>query len=107
MRKGRRGNSRWAPFHLTCHPDSNSPPIPGGQAAVIARRLAAIAKDVDIPGQEGTRREIEKYCEHFETSLLDEFSGAYEAGDLEHMSVCLPPPCLPLVRSPLTRRTTR
>lgn len=59
------------------------------KAAVIARRLAAIAKDVDLPGQERARREIERYCEHFETSLLDEFSGAYEAGDLEHMSVSL------------------
>ncbi|KAI9230221.1 MAG: exocyst complex component Sec10-like protein [Piptocephalis tieghemiana] len=58
------------------------------KAAVIARRLAAIAKDVDLPGQERARREIERYCEHFETSLLDEFSGAYEAGDLEHMSLC-------------------
>ena len=59
------------------------------KAAVIARRLNAIAKEVDIPGTENARSNIEKYCEGLEKTLLAEFDQAYNQADKETMNVFL------------------
>lgn len=48
------------------------------RAAVVARRLNTIAKEIDIPGTEAARSSIEKYCENFEASLLATFDSVYE-----------------------------
>nr|CAG8602454.1 11762_t:CDS:10 [Entrophospora candida] len=55
------------------------------KAAVIARRLNAIAKDVDIPGAEAARERIEKYCEILEKELLEQFDRAYKERNLKTM----------------------
>jgi exocyst complex component 5 len=56
------------------------------KAAIIARRLNTIAKEIDLPGTEAARLNIEKYCEEFEKSLLVEFDSVYNAGDRETMN---------------------
>ena len=48
------------------------------RAAIVARRLNTIAKEIDIPGSEAARTNIEKYCENFEASLLTTFDKVYE-----------------------------
>ncbi|KAI8911500.1 exocyst complex component Sec10-like protein [Gorgonomyces haynaldii] len=56
------------------------------KAAIIARRLNAIAKEVDVPGTENARSNIEKYCENLEKSLLEAFDTAYSQGDIDTMN---------------------
>ncbi|KAI8805612.1 exocyst complex component Sec10-like protein [Cladochytrium replicatum] len=51
------------------------------KAAIIARRLSVIAKDVDLPGTEKARASIESYCEALEKRLLDAFDAAYREND--------------------------
>ncbi|KAJ8330382.1 hypothetical protein BDV3_003129 [Batrachochytrium dendrobatidis] len=58
-----------------------SEPDGGYKAAIIARRLNTIAKEVDIADTEAARANIEKYCENLEKSLLVEFDQAYSQGD--------------------------
>ncbi|KAL7748429.1 Exocyst complex component 5 [Sorochytrium milnesiophthora] len=58
------------------------------RAAVIARRLMQISREVDIPGTEQARLGIEKYCELLETDLLRTFQDAYEQNDVKAMSEC-------------------
>ncbi|CAG8436215.1 7102_t:CDS:10 [Funneliformis caledonium] len=58
------------------------------KAAIIARRLNAIAKEVDIPGGEFARSRIEKYCEDLEKELLEQFDKAYRRKDVKVMQHC-------------------
>ncbi|CAG8447345.1 10562_t:CDS:10 [Acaulospora colombiana] len=58
------------------------------KAAIIARRLNAIAKEVDIPGAEAARARIEKYCEVLEKELLEQFDRAYRRKDVTTMKGC-------------------
>ncbi|KAH9273107.1 hypothetical protein BASA83_004684 [Batrachochytrium salamandrivorans] len=51
------------------------------KAAIIARRLSTISKEVDISDTEVARANIEKYCEELEKSLLAEFDQAYSQED--------------------------
>jgi predicted DNA-binding protein len=60
------------------------------KAAVITRRLNSIAKDVELPETSSAKERIERYCEHLEQGLLHEFAEAYQAGDIEHVTACLP-----------------
>ncbi|CAG8660938.1 11228_t:CDS:2, partial [Paraglomus occultum] len=57
-------------------------------AAIIARRLNTVAKELDIPGAEAARTRIEKYCEVLEKELLDQFDRAYRKGDAKTMQHC-------------------
>ncbi|KAF7721082.1 Exocyst complex component 5 [Apophysomyces ossiformis] len=56
------------------------------KAAVIGRRLNAVAKEVDNDIQ--ARVAIEKFCEKFEKEMLEEFDRAYKDGDPRVMSHC-------------------
>ncbi|KAJ3045432.1 Exocyst complex component 5 [Rhizophlyctis rosea] len=58
------------------------------KAAITAKRLALIAKEVDIPGTESARMNIEKFCEETERGILDQFDAAYKVGDREVMNRC-------------------
>ncbi|KAH9245792.1 tyrosine-tRNA ligase, cytoplasmic [Batrachochytrium salamandrivorans] len=51
------------------------------KAAIIARRLSTISKEVDISDTEVHEPMIEKYCEELEKSLLAEFDQAYSQED--------------------------
>ncbi|OZJ07024.1 hypothetical protein BZG36_00227 [Bifiguratus adelaidae] len=56
------------------------------KAAVIARRLNAIIKDVSVPGK--ARSSIEKFCETFERDFLRDFDRAYKDYDPKAMAHC-------------------
>ncbi|KAG0169430.1 Exocyst complex component 5 [Apophysomyces sp. BC1034] len=56
------------------------------KAAIIGRRLNAVAKEVDTDVQ--ARIAIEKFCESFENEMLEEFDKAYKDGDPRIMSHC-------------------
>ncbi|KXS21231.1 exocyst complex component Sec10 [Gonapodya prolifera JEL478] len=58
------------------------------QVAIISRRLSAIAKEIDAPGTEKTRANIERYCEELEKTMLDSFDNAYRSGDVKGMAYC-------------------
>ncbi|KAJ3279781.1 Exocyst complex component 5 [Borealophlyctis nickersoniae] len=58
------------------------------KAAIIGKRLNAIAKEVDIPGTESARSNIEKFCEELEKSILEQFDSAYRRGDRDWMHRC-------------------
>ncbi|RKP09744.1 exocyst complex protein [Thamnocephalis sphaerospora] len=55
------------------------------KAAIIARRINAIAKDVSAEGSEKTKRAIERYCEVLENGFLENFEEAMHHGDLRGM----------------------
>lgn len=55
------------------------------KTAIIARRLNAVAKDVDNDAD--AKVAIEKFCESFEKEILEEFDKAYEEGDPRVMAV--------------------
>jgi hypothetical protein len=58
--------------------------------AVLARRLAAVAKEVEdpeVPKDVETRASIEKYCEKFENDMLKLFDRYYRKGDPKGMAV--------------------
>ncbi|KAL1919421.1 uncharacterized protein VTP21DRAFT_2114 [Calcarisporiella thermophila] len=61
---------------------------PDGQrkAAIIARRLNVISKDVGADGK--TKSAIEKFCEVLEKDLLEDFDRAYRRGDAKIMAHC-------------------
>ncbi|KAI9291546.1 exocyst complex component Sec10 [Neoconidiobolus thromboides FSU 785] len=63
---------------------------PDGQykAAIIARKLSNISKEIDFPGMEKTRITIEKYNENLEQDLLETFDQAYTNGDISTMASC-------------------
>ncbi|KAJ3272112.1 Exocyst complex component 5 [Terramyces sp. JEL0728] len=56
------------------------------KTAIIARRLNTIAKEIDIGGIDAARANIEKYCEHFEKSLLQKFDQVYSSADRDTMN---------------------
>ncbi|KAL4211157.1 exocyst complex component Sec10 [Rhizopus microsporus] len=56
------------------------------KAAVIARRLNAVSKEVDNDPE--ARRAIEKFCESFENEILQDFNKAYTEGDPRQMAHC-------------------
>ncbi|KAI8846204.1 exocyst complex component Sec10-like protein [Chytridium lagenaria] len=58
------------------------------KSAVIARRLAALAKELDAPGTEEARENIEKYCEELEQEILSRFDTAYKENDKAKMNFC-------------------
>ncbi|KAI8824861.1 exocyst complex component Sec10-like protein, partial [Fimicolochytrium jonesii] len=58
------------------------------KTATIVRRLSAVAKEVDIPGTEAARSNIESYAEHFEKELLERFDDAYRDFDRRVMNEC-------------------
>ncbi|KAI8893209.1 exocyst complex component Sec10-like protein [Globomyces pollinis-pini] len=55
------------------------------KAAIIARRLSTISKEIDVKGKENAKENVEKYCEGFEKSLLVKFDQAYENADRNGM----------------------
>ena len=58
------------------------------KVAVIARRLAILAKEVEtMEGGEETRASIDKYCERFEKDMLKLFDRYYRKGDPKMMAV--------------------
>ncbi|KAJ3131370.1 Exocyst complex component 5, partial [Irineochytrium annulatum] len=50
--------------------------------------LNALAKEVDIPGTELARVNIERYCEDLEKDILIQFDAAYRKGDKALMNRC-------------------
>ncbi|CDR99746.1 related to exocyst complex 100 kDa component [Sporisorium scitamineum] len=56
------------------------------KTAVIARRLAAISREVDVAGSEQTRDSIDRYCERFERDMLKLFDKFYRRSDPKMMS---------------------
>ncbi|KAN0063111.1 Exocyst complex component 5 [Thecaphora frezii] len=56
------------------------------KTAVIARRLAAISREVDVKGSEQTRDAIDRYCERFERDMLKLFDKFYRKSDPKMMS---------------------
>ncbi|CAE6391420.1 Exocyst complex component SEC10 [Rhizoctonia solani AG-1 IB] len=58
------------------------------QVAIILRRLSVVAKEVDVPGADTTRENIERYCEKFEKDMLRLFDRYYRKGDPKMMARC-------------------
>ncbi|KAH7343989.1 exocyst complex component Sec10 [Rhizoctonia solani] len=58
------------------------------QVAIILRRLNIVAKEVDVPGADTTRENIERYCEKFEKDMLRLFDRYYRKGDPKMMARC-------------------
>ncbi|PKI85075.1 Exocyst complex component 5 [Malassezia vespertilionis] len=56
------------------------------KAAMIARRLAAISREVDMPGSAATRDAVDAYCEQFERDMLKLFDKYYRRSDPKMMS---------------------
>ncbi|KAI0824698.1 exocyst complex protein [Trametes gibbosa] len=56
--------------------------------AVLLRRLATVAKEVDLPHSDKTRENIDRYCEKFEKDMLHLFDRAYRRGDPKMMHHC-------------------
>ncbi|KAI9013349.1 exocyst complex component Sec10-like protein [Phycomyces nitens] len=56
------------------------------KAAIIARRLSAVAKEVGTNDE--AKASIEKFCESFEKEMLEEFDTAYKDGDPRIMGHC-------------------
>lgn len=56
------------------------------KTAIIARRLAAISREVDVAGAEQTRDSIDRYCERFERDMLKLFDKFYRRSDPKMMS---------------------
>ncbi len=58
------------------------------KAAQTARRLQALANELDTPGTEVAKQKIAEYCQNLETSLLTSFDQAYRIGDIATMAAC-------------------
>ncbi|KAH9999826.1 exocyst complex component Sec10 [Russula vinacea] len=58
------------------------------QVAILLRRLATLAKEIDLPTAEKTRENIDRYCEKFETDMLRLFDRHYRKGDPKMMHHC-------------------
>jgi hypothetical protein len=56
------------------------------RTAVIARRLGAISREVDIAGSEQTRDTIDRFAERFERDMLKLFDRFYRKSDPKMMS---------------------
>ncbi|KAK0538566.1 Exocyst complex component 5 [Tilletia horrida] len=56
------------------------------KVAVIARRLQAISKEVDVEGSNKTQEAVDHYCERFERDMLKLFDKAYRESDPKRMS---------------------
>lgn len=56
------------------------------RTAVIARRLQAISREIDVPGADKTRDEIDAYCERFERDMLRIFDKYYRRSDPRMMA---------------------
>ena len=56
------------------------------KTAIIARRLGAIAREVDIKGAEQTRETIDRFSERFERDMLKLFDRFYRKSDPKMMS---------------------
>lgn len=56
------------------------------RCAVIARRLSAIAREVDVPGADQTRETIDRFAERFERDMLKLFDRFYRKSDPKMMS---------------------
>lgn len=56
------------------------------KTAIIARRLSAIAREVDIKGAEQTRETIDRFAERFERDMLKLFDRFYRKSDPKMMS---------------------
>ncbi|KAJ9072166.1 Exocyst complex component 5 [Entomophthora muscae] len=76
--------------HCASLEDLRSMQGPEGQykAAIIARKLSNLAKELDLPDIEKTRVSIEKYSENLEKDLLETFDQAYTQGDIATMARC-------------------
>ncbi|CAO1615975.1 unnamed protein product [Sympodiomycopsis kandeliae] len=51
------------------------------KTAIIARRLGAISREIDIPGAENTREAVDRYNERFERDMLKLFDKFYRKSD--------------------------
>ncbi|KAI0677024.1 exocyst complex protein [Trametes maxima] len=58
------------------------------KVAVLLRRLATVAKEVDLAHSDKTRENIDRYCEKFEKDMLHLFDRAYRRGDPKMMHHC-------------------
>ncbi|KAI0307212.1 exocyst complex component Sec10 [Multifurca ochricompacta] len=58
------------------------------QVAVLLRRLATLAKEIDLPTADKTRENIDRYCEKFEKDMLYLFDRCYRKGDPKMMHHC-------------------
>jgi len=56
-------------------------------ATVIVRRLINITNEVDAPGAENAKGNIEKYSEELEKNILEKFDKVYKENDIEKMSM--------------------
>ncbi|ORX63320.1 exocyst complex component Sec10 [Anaeromyces robustus] len=56
-------------------------------ATVIVRRLINITNEVDAPGAENAKGNIEKYSEELEKKILEKFDKVYKEDDIEKMSM--------------------
>ncbi|KAI0251357.1 exocyst complex component Sec10 [Lactifluus subvellereus] len=58
------------------------------QVAVLLRRLATLAKEIDLPTADKTRENVDRYCEKFEKDMLYLFDRCYRKGDPKMMHHC-------------------
>ncbi|KAI0284271.1 exocyst complex component Sec10 [Russula aff. rugulosa BPL654] len=58
------------------------------QVAILLRRLATLAREIDLPTADKTRESIDRYCERFETDMLHLFDRHYRKGDPKMMHHC-------------------
>ncbi|KAF8484813.1 exocyst complex component Sec10 [Russula ochroleuca] len=58
------------------------------QVAILLRRLATLAKEIDLPTADKTRESIDRYCEKFEKDMLYLFDRHYRKGDPKMMHHC-------------------
>ncbi|KAI0304154.1 exocyst complex component Sec10-like protein [Russula brevipes] len=58
------------------------------QVATLLRRLATLAKEIDLPTADKTRENIDRYCEKFEKDMLYLFDRCYRKGDPKMMHHC-------------------
>ena len=56
------------------------------KTAVVARRLQAISREIDVEGADKTRDEIDRYCERFERDMLKLFDKFYRKSDPRMMA---------------------
>ncbi|KAH9965993.1 exocyst complex component Sec10 [Russula dissimulans] len=58
------------------------------QVAILLRRLATLAREIDLPTADKTREAIDRYCEKFEKDMLYLFDRCYRKGDPKMMHHC-------------------
>ncbi|ORX47562.1 exocyst complex component Sec10 [Piromyces finnis] len=57
------------------------------EATVIIRRLINITNEVDAPGAEHAKGNIEKYSEELEKKILEKFDKVYKENDIDRMAI--------------------